>query len=144
MARFTVCMVTLVVLLAAAAVSAYHSATTTTTVEIVADRGESRRCREQIERQRLSSCRQYLRDSSRFESSMPENERGGWREAFPRCCDELEQINEQCRCEAVKQVAQQQRQAGGLQGREMREMLKTAQSLPSLCRISPQSCQIIG
>lgn len=100
MATFPVCMLTLIVLLAAVAAFA---TTTTTTVEIV-NSGESRgRCRQQIERQRLSSCEQYLRDSSRFEL-MPENEGGGWREEFPRCCEELEQINEQCRCEAVKQV----------------------------------------
>ncbi|KAL6498054.1 hypothetical protein OROGR_028451 [Orobanche gracilis] len=62
------------------------------------DRGESRGCREQIDMERLSSCREYLRDSSRFE-----NERSGWREEFPRCCEELEQVNERCRCQAIKQ-----------------------------------------
>ncbi|XP_057770094.1 2S seed storage albumin protein-like [Salvia miltiorrhiza] len=101
------------------------------------------RCRGEIERQRLSSCQQYLIDGSRFDST-PQEEGRGWREAFPRCCDELEQINQQCRCEAVKQVAMEQREAGALQGREMREMMQTAQRLPSLCRISPQYCDNIG
>ncbi|KAL6523114.1 hypothetical protein OROHE_016409 [Orobanche hederae] len=97
MARFvSLCIVILVVLLA------YHSATSKGDN---LDLGESRGCREQIDRQRLSSCREYLRDSSRFESMtmMPENERSGWREEFPRCCEELEQINEKCRCQAIKQ-----------------------------------------
>ncbi|KAG8383841.1 hypothetical protein BUALT_Bualt04G0055700 [Buddleja alternifolia] len=143
MARFTVFIVTLIVLSAATAISPYHAAsTTTTTVEIVNPR-ESEQCRQQIGLQRLSSCQQYLRSSSRFESSiMPENE-SGWRETFPQCCEDLEQINEECRCEAIKQIAQQERQVERVQGREMREMLQTAQSLPALCRISPRYCQNI-
>ncbi|CAA0839453.1 Unknown protein [Striga hermonthica] len=91
-------------------------------------------CGEEIKSQRLSSCREYLRDSSRLDVS--EN---GWREEFPRCCEELEQINEQCRCQALSQLVAQQQMA---QGREKQEMLRTAQSLTSLCRIPPQSCEI--
>ncbi|KAL7141978.1 hypothetical protein ABFS83_08G091000 [Erythranthe nasuta] len=141
MVKLTLGIVTLtVVLLAAAAATATR---TTTTVEIVnvvaAEESSPQGCRQEIERQRLSSCREYLTDSSRF---LPGNEGGrGWREEFPRCCEELQQITQQCRCQAVKQVAQEQRQAGRLQGREIGEMLQTAQSLPSLCRISPHYCQ---
>ncbi|KAK4416683.1 2S albumin [Sesamum alatum] len=132
MARFSACMVmiTLIVVLSAAA-----------TAEIVNPGRESQRCRQQIERQRLSSCREYLIDSSRSERMEGENQGRSWREEFPRCCEAFEQIDEQCRCQAVQQVVQQQRQGGELQGREMREMLQTAQSLPSLCRISPRYCQ---
>ncbi|KAH6758118.1 hypothetical protein C2S52_023004 [Perilla frutescens var. hirtella] len=132
MAKFTVSLLALLLLLGSAAA-----------VEIQ-NPGESRgRCRQEIEGQRLSSCRQYLRDGSRCDTT-PQNEGGGWREAFPQCCEELEQINQRCRCEALKQVAWEQRQAGELQERELGEMLRTAQSLPSLCRISSQYCDNIG
>ncbi|GER35292.1 2S albumin seed storage protein [Striga asiatica] len=112
---FTALTATLLVLLAFSAVKALGS------------------CGEEIKSQRLSSCSEYLRDSSRFDES-----ESGWREEFPRCCEELEQINEQCRCQALSQVTQQQM----VQGREKQEMLRTAQSLTSLCRIPPQSCEI--
>ncbi|XP_073149758.1 2S seed storage albumin protein-like [Henckelia pumila] len=99
-------------------------------------------CGQRIEIQSLSSCRQYLIDSSRF---VPENHHhegsSSWREEFPRCCDELERINEQCRCEAIQKVCDEG-ETGELLGREMREMKLTAQSLPGLCRISPQYCGI--
>ncbi|XP_011099732.1 2S albumin [Sesamum indicum] len=136
MARFSACMVLIaliIVLLAAA-----------TTAEIVNPGRESQRCRQQIERQRLSSCREYLIDSSRPVMMEGGNQGRSWREEFPRCCEELERIDEQCRCQAVQQVVQQERQGGELQGRELQEMLQTAQSLPSLCRISPRYCQNMG
>ncbi|KAL0449833.1 UNVERIFIED_CONTAM: 2S albumin [Sesamum latifolium] len=125
-------MIALIVVLLAAA---------TTAEEIVNPGRESQRCRQQIERQRLNSCREYLIDSSRSVRMEGGNQGRSWREEFPRCCEALEQIDEQCRCQAVQQVVQQQRQGGELQGREMQEMLQTAQSLPSLCRISPRYCQ---
>ncbi|KAK4393771.1 2S albumin [Sesamum angolense] len=116
-----------------------------TTAEIVNPGSwESQRCRQQIERQRLSSCREYLIDSSRSVRMEGGNQGRSWREEFPRCCEALEQIEEQCRCQAVQQVVQQEGEREELQGREVREMLETAQSLPSLCRISPHYCQNMG
>ncbi|XP_060207128.1 2S seed storage albumin protein-like [Lycium barbarum] len=110
----------------------------------------SQRCQQQVQRaQNLRSCEQYLRQSSRFTEEEEEEEEEmdqqtrDWRQAFPRCCQQLEQIqDEQCRCEGIRQVMQQQQQRGELQGRERREAFRTAQSLPGLCRIAPQQCQI--
>ncbi|KZV54465.1 2S sulfur-rich seed storage protein 2-like [Dorcoceras hygrometricum] len=116
-------------------------ATTTATIRTVEidNPGESRRCGQMIESQPLSSCRQYLKHSSRFEPG-----RGGssWREEFPRCCDELERIKDQCRCEAVQKVAGEQEETGEFQEREMQELMQTARSLPRLCRISPEYCDV--
>ncbi|GAA0185788.1 hypothetical protein LIER_33076 [Lithospermum erythrorhizon] len=122
--------------LAVVLVSDAASISTTTEVAELAER-----CQQQ--QQQINACQRYLIDSSQCSSSgrsSYSNERGDWREEFPRCCEQLEQIDEQCRCEAIKQVAQQQHQQ--LQGREKEEMLQTAQSLPNLCRISPQRCDI--
>ncbi|KAL7102024.1 hypothetical protein ACP275_08G093600 [Erythranthe tilingii] len=145
MVKLTLGIVTLTVLvLLAAAATATRTTTTVEIVNVVAEESSQAQqgCGQEIERQRLSSCREYLTDSSRF---VPENEGGrGWLEEFPRCCEELQQISQHCRCQAVKQVAQEQRQEGRLQGREIREMLKTAQSLPTLCRISSHYCQNLG
>ncbi|KAL1538970.1 2S albumin seed storage protein-like [Salvia divinorum] len=130
MAKFALSLLPLLLLLAS----------TTAAVEIL---NPSSRCSREIDRQRLSSCRQYLKEGSRFDWTREGESSRGWREAFPRCCDELERINQQCRCEAVKQVVREH-QSAGVQGQQMREMLQTAQSLPSLCRISPQYCDNIG
>lgn len=102
MASFTVPIITLALVLLASA-----AATTTAAVEIVnlVDDQSARECLQEIEGQRLSSCRNYLRDSSKFPVTMPRSEGGGrWREEFPRCCEELEQITQHCRCQAIAQV----------------------------------------
>ncbi|MCD7447589.1 hypothetical protein HAX54_032207 [Datura stramonium] len=107
----------------------------------------SQRCQQQIQRaQNLRSCDEYLRQSTKFteeEEILMDQQTGDWRQSFPRCCEQLEQIEEeQCRCEGITQVMQQEQQRGELQGRERREVLKTAQSLPGLCRLSPHQCDI--
>ncbi|KAL2557649.1 2S albumin [Forsythia ovata] len=139
MGRFIGFAVTFTVLCAAVMAGSNYYATITTVERNDANPGLSQRCQQEIQKQQqLNSCQQYLRQSSKFTEGQ-----GGWREEFPRCCEQLEQIDEQCRCEGIKQVVQQQKQRRELQGREMREMLETAQSLPSLCRFNPpQRCEI--
>ncbi|KAL3502211.1 hypothetical protein ACH5RR_036660 [Cinchona calisaya] len=107
------------------------------------------RCEKKLQKQQLDCCHAYLRESSKF-TQQPEipqmvvnQASSSWREAFPRCCEQLEKISKECRCEAMSQVFQQQMQKGQLQEIEMQEMLQTAQSLPNLCRIKKaQSCTI--
>ncbi|KAH7841555.1 hypothetical protein Vadar_031408 [Vaccinium darrowii] len=116
------------------------AATTTTTVAEVENLGQSReqRCRQQ----ELNACQQYLRESTRITRREVLLNQSGWREQFPICCQQLEQLEEQCRCEGLRRVFRQQQQRGELWGLEMQEMMETAESLPSLCRISPLWCDI--
>ncbi|XP_009590596.1 2S seed storage albumin protein-like [Nicotiana tomentosiformis] len=138
--------VSLAVLLMAVTASSFR--TTITIAEDAENPREqiSQRCQQQIQRaQQLRSCEQYLRQSTRFSEEEEEFDNQGrdWRQEFPRCCEQLEQIqDEQCRCEGIRQVVQQQQQRGELQGRERQEVFRTAQTLPGLCRISPQRCEI--
>ncbi|CAN4077788.1 unnamed protein product [Withania somnifera] len=119
-----------------------------TTITIADDnpRGQiSQRCQQQMQMaQNLRSCEEYLRQSSKFSEEILMNQQGGdWRQSFPRCCEQLEQIqDEECRCEGLTQVIHQEQQMGELQGRERLEAFKTAQSLPGLCRIAPHQCNI--
>ncbi|XP_049377253.1 2S seed storage albumin protein-like [Solanum stenotomum] len=107
----------------------------------------SQRCQMEMQRaQNLRSCEEYLRQSTKFteEGRYMDQQSGDWRQSFPRCCEQMEQMqDEQCRCEGIKQVMQQEQERGELQGREMREACKTAQSLPGLCRMSPHQCHNI-
>uniref|UniRef100_A0A5B7BLZ3 Putative 2S sulfur-rich seed storage protein 2-like isoform X1 n=1 Tax=Davidia involucrata TaxID=16924 RepID=A0A5B7BLZ3_DAVIN len=98
---------------------------------------QSQRCGQQIQSQRLNACQQYVVQGSR--SIMNQ---GGWREEFERCCEELEQMDEKCRCDGIRRAVQQQQQQGELQAREMREIVQTAKSLPGLCRMGPRRCDI--
>ncbi|XP_052206141.1 2S seed storage albumin protein-like [Diospyros lotus] len=124
--------------------SAYRTTTTITTVETeeagISREDPSQRCRQQIQsQQRLNACRQYLRESSRISLVEEPNE---WREQFQRCCQQLEELAEPCRCVGVMAAADDVRQGGMLQGREVREMLRTAETLPGLCRMSPRRCNV--
>ncbi|KAK4338382.1 hypothetical protein RND71_042869 [Anisodus tanguticus] len=139
----------LAILFMAVTASSFRTTVTIAEEDVANPREQiSQRCQQQVQRaQNLRSCEQYLRQSSRFteeeEEEIMDQQIRGWRQAFPRCCEQLEQIqDEQCRCEGIRQVMQQQQQRRELQGREMREALLTAQSLPGLCRIAPQQCQI--
>ncbi|KAM7484799.1 hypothetical protein LguiA_000808 [Lonicera macranthoides] len=68
-------------------------------------------------------------------------EENSWREEFMRCCPQLEQVEEKCRCEGIKRIVQREKQRGELKGEQMQEMLLTAQTLPALCgRMAPGRC----
>lgn len=147
MAKHSIIIALFAVILATVTASIYET-TTTTTVEITEEKAAAEdQCRQQIQGQQqlLNVCQRYLTDSSRSLQAPPVNIENSWREEYPRCCEQLEKVQEQCRCEAVRMVVEQQRQQGGeeLQGQERQEMLKTAMSLPALCRIGPQQrCDI--
>ncbi|KAG5546394.1 hypothetical protein RHGRI_018545 [Rhododendron griersonianum] len=123
--------------------------TITTTVVEEGNPGQQQRCREQIQRQ------QNLRDCQRF---MMQQARGGGgydvamitadvpnprqQQQLRQCCQQLENLNEQCRCEGVREAVRHQREQGEMQGEEMREMMQEAENLPSRCNLSPRRCQI--
>ena len=97
---------------------------------------QTQSCQQQIQQaQQLRACQQFIREKAQSDQQIP-------REA-QQCCNQLQQIQDpQCRCEGLRQVVQQEEQQGRFQGRQRQEMLQTAQYLPSLCRISPQKCEI--
>uniref|UniRef100_A0A5B7BE13 Putative Protease inhibitor/seed storage/LTP family n=1 Tax=Davidia involucrata TaxID=16924 RepID=A0A5B7BE13_DAVIN len=138
--RLTLLAATFAVLLAFATASIYR--TTITTVEIDEENpSQAQRCRQQIQRQRLNECQEYLSQSIR--SIMLPTEMGRSRgQQLQECCQQLEEVEEQCRCEAVRRAVQQQQQQEELQGQQRREMLQSAQHLTSSCRLQPQRCDI--
>ncbi|KAF4347552.1 2S seed storage albumin protein-like [Cannabis sativa] len=96
-------------------------------------------CRRQVQRQALSQCRMFMREKmmhggGRFD------EIDNYNQHFEQCCNQLRNINERCRCPALKMEIDQQRQMRRSQPGEMRKMMEVAQDLPSMCRMAPQSC----
>nr|GEV41511.1 hypothetical protein [Tanacetum cinerariifolium] len=66
------------------------------------------------------------------------------------CCNQLQNIEQECQCEAIQQAFQQaqQQKQGGRQGRQqggqqqMEQMLRKAEQLPNDCRLQVQQCPI--
>ncbi|EEF39554.1 2S seed storage albumin protein-like [Ricinus communis] len=91
-------------------------------------------CSAEIEKQQnLWRCQQYIK-----------KEVTGWgprMDYYPLCCDHLEQMTSQCRCEGLRQAIQKQQSEGQIEGEDVREAFRIAQDLPSRCGVSPSPCQ---
>lgn len=61
---------------------------------------------------------------------------------FQRCCQQLKRMDEQCRCEGLRQMVKQRQ--GELQAHEMREMMQCARDLPNECGVGPDRCAMRG
>ncbi|KAL6976272.1 hypothetical protein U1Q18_025059 [Sarracenia purpurea var. burkii] len=158
MARFTILAAALVVILLAlteAAAASLRTTITTTVVEEDNPRGSQDRCRQQMQRQQeLRHCQgrtegcgggpppeMYLSEGRRSEIVMTTGQNPQRQEHLQQCCQQLENMDEQCRCEAIKMMVRRQQQEEG-EREEMREMMQEAEKLPSMCNLSPRRCQI--
>ncbi|KAL8237780.1 hypothetical protein R6Q59_018861 [Mikania micrantha] len=88
-----------------------HTTIVTTTIEDDNPVSRQRQCSQQLQGQRLNQCRMYLQQGqSPYEVDI---RRQGQQQRVQQCCQELQNIDEQCQCEAIKQVfrdVQQQQQ----------------------------------
>nr|AFQ93660.1 preproalbumin PawS1 [Wamalchitamia aurantiaca] len=100
-------------------------------------------CDTQVASQQLSHCKMHLTSSNLdYKLRMPavENPKQKQQEHLSLCCNQLQQVEEQCQCEVIKQVvveqARKQKQGGQLMMiREVQQMLKKAQMLPNQCNL---------
>lgn len=51
-------------------------------------------------------------------------------------------MEEQCRCQGLEKIVEQQQQQGRLQGQKLRQVIQSAENIPNMCQMSPQRCQI--
>lgn len=120
---------------------AYAHRTTITTVEVDDDnQRQQERCRQMRAHEEIGSCAQYLSQQSRYVLQMRgiDNQRRREGHAFEECCNELRNVDEECRCELLEEIAmEEQRRARGQEGRQM---LQRARNLPSMCGMRPQQC----
>ncbi|XP_059283199.1 2S sulfur-rich seed storage protein 2-like isoform X1 [Lycium ferocissimum] len=100
----------------------------------------SQRCQEQIQRQRLNHCRMYLSRSRQYELSMvtDDDESNQAQEHLQQCCQELRNMDTQCRCQALRRMVSQEQ---GTQGHQAERMLGRARYLPRMCNIQPTQCR---
>ncbi|KAL3503450.1 hypothetical protein ACH5RR_037899 [Cinchona calisaya] len=144
MAKLTVVLGVLLVTFLAIA-SAHRTTITTTVVEDEINPGQGgQRCQQKIQQQQqqLRHCQQYLSQTSPFELDMYPQQ-GQQQQQLKQCCQALQNFDEQCRCEAVKHAVRQlQQQGGGWQGEQMQQVMQKARTLPRMCNMEPQECQI--
>ncbi|MCD7450954.1 hypothetical protein HAX54_009102 [Datura stramonium] len=113
----------------------------TFTVTVTEEEDNPQRCQEQIQ---LNHCRMYLSGRRQYygdELSMvtDEDEINQGQEHLQQCCQELRNIDTQCRCPALKRLVTQAR--GSAQSQEAERMLGRARYLPRMCNIQPIQCR---
>ncbi|KZV34983.1 2S albumin precursor [Dorcoceras hygrometricum] len=144
----------LVVAMLSLAAANTYTTTITTTIDDIDNPGQQQQCQRQLQGRRFQSCQRYLQqgrqggrdDSEDGELVLPAESRGEQSESLRQCCDELRQVNERCRCEAIKQaVREQQQEGGGYRGQEFEEVYDRARNLPQRCQMRhPRQCQLSG
>ncbi|PHU26005.1 hypothetical protein BC332_04337 [Capsicum chinense] len=100
-------------------------------------------CQEQMQSQRLNHCRMYLSRNLQYYgdelSMVTDNDEINPPIEVCRqdCCQELRDIDTQCRCPALLKMVMQE---PGTQGQEAEPMLGKARYLPRICNIQPTQC----
>ncbi|KAK2984810.1 hypothetical protein RJ640_004635 [Escallonia rubra] len=149
MAKLTILAAALLALLALAEASTYRTTITTTTIEEENPRGSGsqERCRRQFQQQQqLRHCQMYTRQGRQYDAelalAMVDGVNPQQQQHLRECCQQLRNVDEQCRCQAIREMVRQQQMGGGSQQEEMKEMAQKAQYLPRKCNMEPQQCQI--
>ncbi|XP_073047260.1 2S seed storage albumin protein-like [Primulina eburnea] len=141
----------LVAMVSLAAANTYTTTVSTTTIDDEDNRGRQQECQQQVQGRQFRSCQRYFqqgREGGRFDSVDGELllalNRGKQSGSLKECCNELRNVNEECRCEAIRQVVKEQQQGGpGYQGEEIQEVYERARELPRRCQFTrPQQCQL--
>ncbi|KAI3810018.1 hypothetical protein L1987_19624 [Smallanthus sonchifolius] len=133
----------MILALAFAALVAFATARTTivtTTIEDENPVSRQRQCSQRLQGQRFNQCRMYLQQGQGpFEDNRQQ-------QGIQQCCQELQNIEEQCQCEAVKKVfrdvQQQQQQQGQFGAQQTQQLKQKAQMLPNQCNLQSRQCQI--
>ncbi|KAL7137374.1 hypothetical protein ABFS83_10G087300 [Erythranthe nasuta] len=137
----------LVALVALASATTYTTTVTTTTIDDEANRGQQQQCLQQIQGRRFQSCQRYLSQRGQYEEEeaieMTTGNPQQQSQYLRDCCQQLQNVNQQCRCEAIKQAVKEiQQQGGQYQTRQSEQVYQKARSLPRQCNFrSPQQCQ---
>ncbi|XP_061983091.1 2S seed storage albumin protein-like [Populus nigra] len=112
MARFSTIAVLASLLLALIAnASSYRTTITTVEFDEQSSRSRSGGCQEQIRREDLSSCEQYVSQISRPRLALRGiHNRQGDQEQVQQCCQQIRRVDRQCQCDALRSVIEEQTQ----------------------------------
>ncbi|XP_071725822.1 2S seed storage protein-like [Rutidosis leptorrhynchoides] len=124
-----------------------HTTIVTTTFEDENPISSRQQCARQLQGQQLNVCQQYLQQS--IQSPFEENyQQVHGQRLQQQCCNQLQNIDEQCQCEAVKQVFQDVQHMQGQQGgrfgaQQVGQLRQKAQQLPNQCNLQTRrQCQL--
>ncbi|KAL6507730.1 hypothetical protein OROGR_023925 [Orobanche gracilis] len=140
----------LVALVAMASATTYTTTVTTTTFEEEGNPGQQQQCQRQLQGRQFRSCQRYL-SSQKSRPYTEEDEdvlqmmgtgnRGQRQQSLQECCHQLKNVDEQCRCEAIRcTVRQMQQKEGQQQIGESQQVYQKAMDLPRKCNMRPQHC----
>ncbi|KAL5724147.1 hypothetical protein ACHQM5_007445 [Ranunculus cassubicifolius] len=134
MARLAIIGALIVFLLALAEASVFQTVITTEVSE--PNPHDARRCQSQLSRMRMESCLRYLQSHMIFI-------RMDMSQMQQQCCQELQDVNLECRCEALRETVERCSGSPGAQHEgQMQEIIRKAEQIPSMCEIQPQHCEI--
>ncbi|KAB2095955.1 hypothetical protein ERO13_A01G075200v2 [Gossypium hirsutum] len=131
MAKLAVYLATLALILFLA-----NASITSVTVESEENRDS---CEQQIRKQaHLKHCQKYMEEELGGEGS--DNIAGGY---IDSCCQQLEKMDTQCRCQGLRHATMQQMQQmqGQMGSKQMREIMqKVTKKIMSECEMEPGRC----
>ncbi|KAI3700433.1 hypothetical protein L2E82_45061 [Cichorium intybus] len=90
------------------------------------------------QQQMLNHCMMYLDTSSGMSTGQRRMPEPTPEQHLELCCMQLGNIEEMCRCEAIKMMMNQQ----GWTQQQMGRMMGMAQNLPGKCNLKPEMCQM--
>ncbi|KAK1440020.1 hypothetical protein QVD17_05845 [Tagetes erecta] len=114
-----------------------HTTIVTTTIEDENPISSQRQCSQHLQGKRFNQCRMFLQQT--------DNRQSGQQQIMQQCCQELQNVDEQCQCEAVKQVfrdVQRQHQIGPFGSQQTQQLKQKAQMLPNQCNLQTRQCHI--
>ncbi|KAL2250781.1 2S albumin [Sesamum indicum] len=138
--------VLLVAMVALASATTYTTTVTTTAIDDEANQ-QSQQCRQQLQGRQFRSCQRYLSQGRSpyggEEDEVLEMSTGNQQseQSLRDCCQQLRNVDERCRCEAIRQAVRQQQQEGGYQEGQSQQVYQRARDLPRRCNMRPQQCQ---
>ncbi|KAL8238819.1 hypothetical protein R6Q59_015386 [Mikania micrantha] len=103
-------------------------------------KGSAKKCDRQISIEQLDHCQMHLTQWTYKLRLAVGNPNPRQQEHLQQCCQQLREVDNKCRCEAVQKVLDQARlqQSGGQQ----QQMVQKAQMLPNDCNLKIQQCTI--
>ncbi|KAK2639528.1 hypothetical protein Ddye_027323 [Dipteronia dyeriana] len=132
MAKFTLLLATFALFFLVANATIYR--TTVVINDEESRSGQQQRCQRQFqEQQQLQQCRSFL--SQRIQGYNPRQQQD-----IQQCCQQLEQLDRECRCPGLEQVTMSQVRQGQLGDHQKRQIIETAQRIPSMCGMRSMQC----
>nr|ARD06082.1 PawS-like protein 1c [Steirodiscus tagetes] len=135
--------------------SAYRTTITTTIVDdnyleeythdsLSNKKGISFQCRQEIPIQEVNHCQMHLTEGILFQDKLKmvvDNKQQ--QQHLQMCCRQLNNVDQQCQCNAIQVVFDEARmQGGGVI--KMRQMLDKAQNLPKDCKLQVKDCPLVS